>query len=73
MFSDEVVVTYPPDADDDKQMSVFVEATYVRHTGEHRGEVKVAVVDLGSRRYAALPTAERNDYVFVEDSDLVQQ
>jgi hypothetical protein len=68
MFSDEVAVTYP--ATEQWQKSVFVPAGFVRHIrpGEV-GEVRVRVLMKDGKRYAVLPSSQR-DIVKIEESDL---
>lgn len=68
MFSDEVAVTYP--ATTPWQKSVFVPRSCVRPTqSEELGEVLVTVVTRDGRRFAVLPSSQR-DVVRVEGADL---
>jgi len=68
MFSDEVAVTYP--ASDRWQKSVFVPKKCVRgDQSSETGEVRVTVLIKDGKRYAVLPSSQR-DIVKVEESDL---
>jgi len=72
MFSDEVAVTYPAAASQEWQKSVFVPRSFVRNENEQQGEVMVKVVVKDGKRYAVLPSSQR-DIVRAEDTDLKQQ
>ena len=67
MFSDEVAVTYP--ASERWQKSVFVPSDFVRHSADDQGEVRVQVLIKNGKRYAVLPSPQR-DIVAIRDSDL---
>jgi hypothetical protein len=67
MFSDEVAVTYP--ASEHWQKSVFVPLNFVRHSTSDHGEVRVQVLIKDGKRYAVLPSSQR-DIVRIEESDL---
>ena len=68
MFSDEIAVTYPET--EQWQKSVFVPAGFVRHfTPGDVGEVRVVVLTKDGKRYAVLPSSQR-DIVKIEESDL---
>lgn len=68
MFSDEVAVTYP--ATTPWQKSVFVPRSFVRSSqSEELDEVLVKVLSRDGRRFAVLPSSQR-DIVRVEEADL---
>lgn len=68
MFSDEVAVTYPPNSDFRK--SVFVPANFVKPSESGQiGVVRVQVIVRDGKRYAVLPSSQR-DIVRVEEADL---
>jgi hypothetical protein len=69
MFSDEFAVTYPPTSIKDWQKSVFVPRAFVREVRANQGDVLVNVFVEEGKRYAVLPSAER-DIVQAEDADL---
>lgn len=69
MFSDEVVVSYPPSATQDSQKSVFVPRSFVREDGLGLGEVMVKIAVQDGATYALLPTQEY-DVVKAEEADL---
>lgn len=72
MFSDEVAVTYPAVSLVGWQKSVFVPRSCIRSETEHQGEVMVKVLVSDGKRYAVLPSLER-DIVRPEDADLQLQ
>ncbi len=66
MFSDELAVTYP--AEGDQRVSVFVESSRVKLTGENRGEVFVDVSGYAGSLIATLPSCDR-ERVCIRDGD----
>ena len=68
MFSDEIVVTYPPTGD--KQQSFFVETKNTQGEPGNIGKVKVLTANLKEGFAALVPAIPYKETVFVDQSDV---